>query len=84
MTQRTRSEEVFGGVRSRGRSYSETEIDDLWHYSFQYSYLGEVYHVVFEREHKLAENLVDAVIDNFQIKRHGGILFPIAVKGGAA
>lgn len=84
MTERNRSEELFGGIRSRGRDYTEAEIDGIWHYGFQYSYLGEIYHVVFEREYKLEENLVDAVVDNFQIKQHGGILFPITVKDGAA
>lgn len=80
MSERNRSEELFCGIEPRGRDYEETLVEDTWSYSFQYTYLGRPYHVRFDREYKLTENLVDAVIDNFQIKLHGSILLPFPVR----
>jgi hypothetical protein len=68
---------LFQGIPSRGRDVQETEVDGVWLYSFQYTFLSEPFHIVFEREYRLDPNLVDAVIDNFQIKRHGTILMPV-------
>jgi hypothetical protein len=61
----------------RKREVQEISANGEYRYSFQYIYLDRVYDVVFERDYPLAPNLIDAVIDNFQIKTHGSILFPI-------
>lgn len=67
---------VYLGIASRGRKVRKYVEDGIWRYSFDYTYGGERQQVRFERKYELAENLIDAVIDNEQIKRHGKIIIP--------
>ena len=67
---------VYGGIAPRGRDVAERKIGDIWKYSFPYVFEGKPFHVVFQREYQLAPNLIDAVIDNHQIKTHGTSIIP--------
>jgi len=66
----------FGGIPPRGRDVEEFEDQGTWVYSFAYTFEGKPYRVEFERQYKLAPNLIDAVIDNHQIKTNGKIIIP--------
>jgi len=66
----------FGGAESRGRDVQETKTGDIWQYRFDYTFEGKPYSVEFERNYPMRDNLIDAVIDNFQIKLHKTILIP--------
>lgn len=74
MTERDHSRYIYSGIPSRGREVEEFKDHEAWVYSFTYAFEGKPYHVIFERDYQLAPNLVDAVIDNHQIKMHGRIL----------
>ncbi len=76
MTEHQHSHWLYEGIPSRGRDVEEFEDQGTWVYSCNYTFGGEPFRVVFEREYKLAPNLIDAVIDNHQIKTHGKIIIP--------
>lgn len=84
MTLRYHPRYIYSGIPSRGREVEEFKDQETWVYSFTYAFEGKPYHVTFERDYQLAPNLVDAVIDNFQIKTHGTILVPVNERAESA
>lgn len=60
----------------RGRDVAEIREYGLFLYHFVYDHDDAKHVIEFSREYPLQPNLIDAVIDNHQIKRHKGILAP--------
>lgn len=60
----------------RGRMVS-TLVEGRTHFfSFKYAYEGQEAVCNFHRQYPLCGRLIDAVIDNHQIKEHRGIILP--------
>lgn len=63
-------------VTPRGRS-AQMKIESKTHYfRFKYAHKGQENVCEFSRKYPLCGRLIDAVIDNHQIKQHHGIILP--------
>jgi len=60
----------------RGRSVID-RVEGITHFfSFKYTHKGQETVCNFHRQYPLCGRLIDAVIDNHQIKEHRGIILP--------